>query len=270
MSLSSCSVIEPAAPSPTYLQIDSFRLTSDFAVSGSNSSKITDIWVIVDGVYLGTFPLPCKIPVAEGGTHSFTIRAGIVENGISSIRSAYTKYTSFDTTMNMEVGKTYSVLPKIGYNSFNNYPNKEDFEDASLDLVSTSSGNTPLTIITAPDPDIFEGNSGKATLADTNTVLEIASVNPFTLPINTTTYIELNYKSDVDFTIGTFITTTSVFRQELLNIRASGEWKKIYINVNDLGGIASNATSYKFFIRAEKPSTMTTANLFFDNFKVIY
>lgn len=62
--------------------------------------------------------------------------------------------------MTMNVGETYNVLPKIFYNSFNTYPNKEDFEDASLDLVSTTTGNTPLTIITAPDPNVFEGNSG--------------------------------------------------------------------------------------------------------------
>ncbi len=267
---SSCSIIEPAGPSPTYLQIDSFRVTSDFAVSGSNSNKITDAWVIVDGVYLGTFPIPCKIPIADGGQHSITIRAGIIENGISSLRTSYVKYDSFDTTMNMNVGETYNVLPKIFYNSFNTYPNKEDFEDASLDLVSTTTGNTPLTIITAPDPNVFEGNSGMVTLADSNTIFEVASVIPFTLPLNSLTYIELNYKSDVDFTIGTFITTFTIVKQDLLNIRASGDWKKIYINVNDLGGVTNEGTSYKFYIHAEKPSALVSANLYFDNFKVVY
>ena len=116
----------------------------------------------------------------------------------------------------------------------------------------------------------FEGNSGMVTLADTNTVFEVASVTPFTLPLNSTTYIELNYKSDVDFTIGTFVTTFSVIRQDLLNLRATNVWKKVYINVNDLGGVLDNGTSYKFYIHAEKPSTLVSANLYFDNFKVVY
>lgn len=268
--ISSCSIIEPAGPSPTYLEIDSIRVTSDFAVSGSNSSQITDAWVIVDGVYLGTFPIPCKIPIADGGQHSITIRAGIVENGISSLRTSYVKYTSFDTIMTMNVGQSYKVLPKVAYNSFNTYPNMEDFEDASLELVGTTNGNTLLSIITAPDPNVFEGNTGKATLIDTSTVLEIASVIPFTLPLNSLTYIELNYKSEIDFTIGAFITTTSILKQDLLNIRASSEWKKIYINVNDLGGVINDGTSYKFYIHAEKPSGLVSANLYFDNFKVVY
>lgn len=270
MMITSCSIIEPAGPTPTYIQLDSFRVTTDFAISGSNSNKISDAWVIVDGAYLGTFPVPCKIPIADGGQHNITIRAGIMEDGISSLRSAYVKYTSFDTTMNMNAGETYKVLPKITYNSTNNYPNKEDFEDASLDLVSTTSGNAPITIITFPDPNVFEGNSGMVTLADTNTVLEIASVTPFPLPLNTLTYIELNYKSDIDFTVGAYITNLSVFKQDLLNVRATSVWKKIYINVNDLGGVVSGATLYKFYIHAEKPSTMASANLYFDNFKVIY
>lgn len=268
--LSSCSVIEPPAPLPTYIQIDSFQVNSDYAISGSNANKINDAWVIVDNEYLGTFPVPGKFPIANGGSHSIIIHAGIIEDGISSLRAAYVKYTSFDTTMNMAVGETYNIKPTIGYLSTNSYPNKEDFEDANLDLVMTSASNTPLTIITPPDPDVFEGNSGKVTLADTNTVFEVASSAPFTLPLNTLTYVELNYKSEIDFTVGAYITAGSVYKQDLLNIRASSTWKKIYININDLGGVVSNGTAYKIYIHAFKPSTVQSANLFFDNFKVVY
>ena len=203
--LPSCSIIEPAAPSPSYIQIDTILLNSVQSVSGSSSHKITDAWVIVDGEYLGTFPVPGKFPIADGGTHSITIRAGIMEDGISSLRTAYVKFTSFDTTMNMSVGEMYSIIPRVEYNSFNSYPNMEDFEDATLDLVSTSAGNTPVNIITAPDPNVFEGNSGKVVLIDTNTVLEIASSAPFTLPLNTLTYVELNYKSEIDFVVGVYV-----------------------------------------------------------------
>lgn len=268
--ISSCSIIEPAAPSPTYIQIDTILLNSVQSVSGSSSHKITDAWVIVDGEYLGTFPVPGKFPIADGGTHSITIRAGIMEDGISSLRTAYVKFTSFDTTMNMSVGETYSIIPRVEYNSFNSYPNMEDFEDATLDLVSTSAGNTPVNIITAPDPNVFEGNSGKVVLIDTNTVLEIASSAPFTLPLNTLTYVELNYKSEIDFVVGVYVTAGSVYKQDLLSIRATSVWKKIYININDLGGVASNATAYKVYIHAEKPSSMTSAVMYLDNFKVLY
>lgn len=149
-----------------------------------------------------------------------------MEDGISSLRTAYVKFTSFDTTMNMSVGETYSIIPRVEYNSFNSYPNMEDFEDATLDLVSTSAGNTPVNIITAPDPNVFEGNSGKVVLIDTNTVLEIASSAPFTLPLNTLTYVELNYKSEIDFVVGVYVTAGSVYKQDLLSIRATSVWKK--------------------------------------------
>lgn len=268
--ISSCSIIEPAAPSPTYIQIDTILLNSVQSVSGSSSNKITDAWVIVDGEYLGTFPVPGKFPIADGGTHSITIRAGIMEDGISSLRTAYVKYTSFDTTMNMAVGETYSITPHIGYNSVNSYPNMEDFETATLQLVSTSAGNTPLTIVTSPDPNVFEGKSGLATLADTNTVFEVASAAPFTLPLNTLTYVELNYKSEIDFVVGVYVTAGSVYKQDLLSVRATSVWKKIYININDLGGVVSNGTAYKIYIHAEKPTGVTSALLYLDNFKVVY
>lgn len=268
--MQSCSIVDPASPTPTYLQIDSVRLLTNYAVEGSNSKNVTDVWVLVDNEYYGTFPLPCKIPIPGAGSHKITVRAGIIIDGISAMRAAYPNYAGFDTTINMEAAKVYNFIPKITYRSSAAFPNSEDFEDATQQLVLTTQGNTSYSIITPPDANVFEGNSGMVALGDTNTVFEVASVTGFALPIGTNTYVELNYKSDIDFVIGDYVTTSSISKQELLSIRASSVWKKIYININDLGGILTNAVSYKIYIRAVLPAGRTSANLYFDNFKVVY
>ncbi len=269
--LHSCSIVEPPSPTPTYVSIESIQLTTDYATQGSNASKISDAWILIDGVYLGTFPLPCKFPISGTGTHKITVKAGIVIDGISGMRSAFPKYANFDTTINdMVAAKTYAIHPIVRYESYVTFPIMEDFDDASLNLVKTTQGNTAFTIITPPDPNVFEGNSGKVTLLDTNTVFEVAGNLPYYLPVTALSYVELNYKSDIDFVVGTYITTSSVTKWELLSIRASNSWKKIYINLNDLGGIISSGVAYNIYLRAEKPANVTTANLYFDNFKVVY
>lgn len=270
ISLNGCSLIDPASPTPCYVKIDSIQLLTDYATQGSSANKITDAWVLVDGVYLGTFPLPCKFPIAGTGQHEIKIKGGIIEDGIAGMRAAYPKYSSYDTTFILQAAQIYTIHPRVNYESFTTFPNMEDFDDASLNLVTTTQGNTPITIISPPDPNVFEGNSGKVTLVDTNIVFEVAANSPFYLPINTLTFVELNYKSDIDFVVGVYITSSSVIKQELLSIRASSTWKKIYININDLGGVISNGIAYKVYLRAEKPSTVISANLYFDNFKVVY
>lgn len=269
--ISGCSIIDPASPTASYIRIDSMSLQTIFATQGSNSKRITDAWVSVDNKYLGTFPLPAIVPVIGDGNHTISLRGGILENGISAARAAYPKYSSFDVALALVPKDTFTLQPVLGYASSVQFPQIEDFDDASLTLVPTNSSYAPLLITQPTDPNSFEGNSGMATLNTTNTVFEVASSSPFFLPANIPAYLELNYKCEIDFTIGVFITTQSgIQKSELLSVRASAEWKKIYVTLSTLGAVVSGGLDDKIYIRAELGSVLTSANLFFDNLKVVY
>ena len=58
---------------PSWLQIDYIGLTTNVVTEGENSHGITDAWVYMDGVALGVFELPARIPVLAEGTHEFQI-----------------------------------------------------------------------------------------------------------------------------------------------------------------------------------------------------
>ncbi len=269
--INSCSLIDPASPTASYLHIDSISFSTNYAIEGSKSKKITDAWILYDNKYLGTFPLPATIPLIGEGTHKISIKGGIIENGISGSRAAYPMFASFDTTVNLIAKNTLTISPGIVYKSGTVFPQLEDFDDASLTLITTNVDNAPLTITTSGDPFAFEGNSGKVTMDANKPVFEIASSAPFTLPTNIPVYVELNYKSDVDFSIGAFLTSTSgIFKTDLLSVRASTEWKKIYVTYSELGGVEVGAINYKIFIHAEKGNDLTTADLYIDNLKVLY
>jgi hypothetical protein len=268
----SCSVLEPSIPAASYIHIDSIPLVlSDTSDHGSNSNNITDAWVIDNNEFLGTFPLPADIPVLKEGSHKFTIRAGIIENGIAGLRSAYPKYSSYDTTINLVANQKFQINPVVDYQSGLQFPQIEDFDDASLSLIATNVTNSQLSITGSGDADAFEGNSGKVTLDSNHPLYEDATDVAFALPLNVPTYLELNYKCENEFKIGMFITTPSgVVQSELLTIKKSGSWKKVYVSLSDLGGVQSGATAYKLYLRAEKSADLSVANIFFDNLKVVY
>lgn len=270
--LTSCSLVDPASPEAGYIEIDSIPLTTDELTQGSSSAAITDAWIILDDGYLGTFPLPAKIPVIGNGNKKIILKAGIIENGIASVRSAYPKYISYDTTVLITPGKTTKLKPSISYYPTSVFPQLEDFNDASLTLVSTSSSSINLQVTSSGDPNAFEGNSGIVTLDNNHTIFEAATSTLIQFSQIVPTYIELNYKSDNDFTIGVYVTTASggVEKRTLLSLRSSSVWKKVYISVADLGGMATNALGYKVFVRCEKNSALTTATLYLDNLKVVY
>ena len=268
----SCTLFEPVSPIASYIHIDTISIKTDYATQGSHSNKITDAWVLYDNKYLGTFPLPADIPLIGEGAHNITIRAGILENGILSTRTSYPKYTSFDTSVVLSVKEKTNFSPVVTYGSGVNFPQIEDFDDASLSLITTSSGTAPLVITPPSDPNSFEGNSGNVTLDENHPVFEVASSGAFLLPLNTPSFVELNYKGDNDFTIGVFVTTSNgIIKKYLLSVRASSTWKKIYVTLSALLGDAmSNGLDYKIYLHADKNPLLSSANIYFDNLKVVY
>lgn len=268
---SSCSILEPASPVASYIRIDSISVTTDYPTQGSSSSRITDGWVFYDNEYLGTFPLPATIPLIGEGSHSVSVRAGIIQNGISATRAAYPKFNTYNATLDLKAGQTQTVLPEVTYGTNVTFAQIEDFDDASLSMVTNGNGNTELKITPPGDPNAFENNSAWVTLNDTDNVFEANSSSGFALPLDVPSYVELDYKSEEDFTVGVFITTsTQVQKTNLLSVRKTSTWKKIYISLSDLGGVSTDGIIYTVYIRCEKSSALTTANLYFDNLKVVY
>jgi hypothetical protein len=246
-------------------------VSTDYATQGSSSSRITDAWVFYDNEYLGTFPLPATIPLIGDGVHSVSVRAGIIENGISATRAAYPKFNSYSTDIDLTAGQTQPVMPAVTYGTNVTFAQIEDFDDASLSMVTNGNGNTELRITPPGDLNAFENNSAWVALNDTDDVFEANSSSGFSLPLDVPSYLELDYKSEEDFSVGVFITTsTQVQKTQLLSIRKTATWKKIYISLSDLGGVTTDGIVYTVYIRCEKTAALSTANLYFDNLKVVY
>jgi hypothetical protein len=181
------------------------------------------------------------------------------------------KLATWDTTIDLSPNVTVPILPRTRY--FNNlvFSQLEDFDDGSFSLVSTSTDYARLNVTVQGDTNAFEGASGKTTIDTDKPVFEVASNTPIDFPATSTPYVELSYKGVSEFTIGVYYTGSGgVNRTSLVNVRATPVWKRIFVNLRDLGVIGPNVSDFKVFIRAELPADRNSADLYFDNLKVLY
>jgi len=283
--LGSCNLYNPAEPVPSYVHIQKIDLSTDTALEGSNSSKITDAWVYIDGHLLGAYELPVTFPVLEEGTHEIMIKAGIKVNGISATRAPYPFYDYFKQSVSLTRGAVTTMSPLVHYVSGLEWGNdvkiwKEDFESNSGITLDTSASGTDTNmfhrLITAgtTDPEVFEGKgSGVVYLDHKNTFFEYwSSKPPFVLPRgDAPVFLELNYRCNFDFVVGLYAhSSAGTVKTRVLNVHPSEAWNKIYIYLSPTIAATAGAGDYNIFFGMLNNSGSDGLYLNIDNIKLIH
>jgi hypothetical protein len=191
-------------------------------------------------------------------------------NGIASTRAAYTILNTFDTTVNLPAGKIISINPVTTYNSNVHFQFLEDFDYHSSSFKIRTDSDTLLDTIQGSNA--FEGRSGAVYLDDTHSIFHCESRDSFYLPgLYIPCYVELNYKCNNQFHVGTIAYTSSgVLENDLLIVNPSDVWKKIYVNLTPQVTSVTDANHWKIYLYAIKNNGQSTAYLYLDNIKVVY
>ena len=50
--VAACNAINPEEEIPAYIEINTMNVSSNYVTQGTNSSKITDVWVYADNEYI--------------------------------------------------------------------------------------------------------------------------------------------------------------------------------------------------------------------------
>ncbi len=281
----SCSKEQFKAGTPSYLHISSIDLETE-SFEGSDSQKITDAWVTMDGVFLGAFELPCTVPILADGEHQFSIFAGIKANGISATRIRYPFYNAcnlydLESTIQVEESRitlvsdsTVSVFATTSYTERTNFLFVEDFEDAGVIIEASDDSDTSL-LKTFADSLVFEGySSGLIELDTVHDFFELISSEFTSLnSIYNQTMLELDYKCDHSFKIGVAMKsaeTGEISRFESLHIDSSYVWNKIYVHMTNQVNLGSSADEYGVFIGMQKGVNAESATFYFDNIKWLH
>jgi len=284
---SSCKKNQFKAEIPSYIHIESINLKTD-SYEGSDSQKLTDAWITMDGRFLGAFELPCTIPILDDGPHEFRVSSGIKANGISATRIIYpffeicdlyikeddTYHLSDSNIVNLHRDSTVVLKATTSYKENVTFLFVEDFEDAGSVVESTENSDTSLTR-TNIDSLVFEGyGSGQIHLDSNNDFFEIMSAE--FVPLNglyNASMLEMNYRCDHSFKLGVVVKSAEtglIDLNESIQINPSEEWNKIYVHTTYQVNLGSSNDEFGIFIGTVKSPLSETASFYFDNIKWLH
>lgn len=273
--VTSCDKFESDIEVPSYIRIDSIGLTTEYDIQGTASHNITDVWLIVNNKFIGTFELPAIIPVLEEGPQKVEIRAGIKQNGIAGTRIPYPFYQPVVIDqVALYPDSVVKVDATVEYYENTEFAWMEDFESAGeiKSIVETNKSDTVIKKTEQPG-EVFQGKySGLISLTEEKNIYEAAMKDEVDLPrLGRPVYLEVNYKINNIVTFGLFSQFNSeIIQDPILNINQTDKWKKIYINLTPTINRHSTAIDYKVFIGSVLQTDVSQAEILIDNIKLVH
>jgi hypothetical protein len=278
----SCQLIDQPEPAPSFIRVNFFDFNISTSDQGSDSEKITDVWVYLDNNLEGVYELPATIPLHYDGIHELKLYPGIKRNGISADRKKYPFYTPFTLITELFPDSIIELTPETFYEE-NLFIRVENFEDADHFFNSTSTSQVDLVTIENQENETFEGNSGAINMDSNHYFFEVRTdeldFNAFPKNLNIPAYIEMDYANNYPFEIGILHKDGSIptyQKQALITLVPTFEngenfkWNKTYLYISDATNFYTIATEFDLYISVLNNGEQEDIKIRLDNFKVIY
>ncbi len=291
--LFSCKKFSGSQEIPAYLRIEPWTLTTNYEIEGAATEAITDAWVYVNGNLQGCYELRnhddgryVMVPILEKGEKTIQLYPGVKMNGISSTRIQYPFYKPYKIKHTLVEGEIGTIAPTTKYYSIDSTLMRikmmEDFEEVNniklyrLDTTYAAlhqiSHRTDANAWLDPFDTINHYRSGHVHLGDSIKRMGLASGELYNLPgVGNYVMMEMDYKCDAEILIGMYIWSAQdgLRDKELYYLKATDTWKKVYINYSPTVTENNNAAYFKFYLKSAVTGD-ETADLYFDNIKLIY
>lgn len=259
---------------PSYLHIEKIGFNSESG-QGTDSVVITDAWIYCDQELIGAFELPATIPLLKKGSHTITVKPGIILNGIAATRAYNPFFKPFDIELSLVEDSVIEIFPTSGYTTAANFEwnskGEEDFESGiiSLDTLLISKTNIKRT-----DSVVYQGDySGWIHMADTQSYFIAKSSTEFTLTPGKHCILEMHVKNpEVLVAVGVYsnLPGGTIVKTTYCYVNTSDYWKKMYINLTAAIDDYPNATSFHVFFETALGTDVEEANIYLDNLKLVY
>lgn len=259
-----------AAKAAFFIRPGGVSVSTVNSTQGSGSNKITDLFLYVNGQFQGAYPADHLLPVASNGERvKISLLAGIENNGIAKTRISWSFYDIIEIDTLVESGKTIERPIAFRYNPNVKFAWLENFDNT----VATSIINSPVSNAQyqiAPPAESFEGRSVLVSVPSGSAGLvgQVESSGFYALPKGSSNvYLEMNYKCNQVFEVGVMGGSE---RKAALNINASDNWNKIYVQLADVVSRQPTYDTYKIYFRMVKAEGVDNPRLYLDNIKVIH
>jgi hypothetical protein len=269
---SSCNLINPDEVVPTYVHIDSFSFSGNPVVTGSNSHRITSVYVYFNNSPVGVFDLPVTFPVMATAPGTLTVLPATDFSGLSGFQAIYPFYLGDTLNLAPAPGETINYAPATEYLKSTVIRLNEEFEQGqgSDNAFMKLTGDTTI-VNTIASSEVFEGGgSGLIRLTSGRDSATVITRKGRFIPIGKQAYIELNYRSNMPFWVGMNVDRTDGFSatEYLIGLKPREEWGKIYIGLSDFMG-NNQGPEYRILLHAERPQEVSDGFLYLDNLKVV-
>ena len=271
--LTSCDIINPEETIPARIQLNDITLEIP-ANQGTARQKITEVWTLAEGSFIGAFDPPTEIRyITEEALTSFIFRPGIRNNGILDDAIPYPMMTGYEAEINTTPGTLTEVTPVFRYKPEAVFSLIADFETQN-DLADNRD-TVAASFVVRSDQEPYEGNySGEMVMTQQAHFIEVGhSIAMGDLPTDgTPVYLEFHYKSETEMSIGLLgIPLSGPSSSNFFYVvRPSENWNKLYIDLTDRLK-ESGFPAYKVLFRSIYPGgTQVSYKILLDNIKVVH
>lgn len=273
-------------PDPSWIQIEKWTVEANPNIQDEPASlhhNISEAWVYVDNELIGVFELPAKIPVLKDGSKQVRIYPAMKNNGISATKKIYPFMEIYGETVELVKNETVTISPVTRYKDATKFW-IEDFEDASPQIVNSSSSLVTIQRVTDPTILVSEINGqhfGRITLTSTNNVYSASTtanangVLNMPLPSGKDVYLEIDYYTTNNITTGLLaISTDGATDNPNVQINAQDaseiRWKKIYVQLDEVVSYSTTANRFEITFNAVLDEGDTEGEINIDNIKAVY
>lgn len=274
--LSACNWLDKDEPLPFYISVPQPEVLTDAKTGYVSNLGVRAVWVEAGADSFGYFPTPKIFPVLPGESKNFYFYGAVSDFGQGFI-SQYPFWKAAQLRIDVNALDTF----KFSNLRFEYFPDTllsydfvEQFENASVQFAPLS--NSQLRIEAYNGEAHERSNSGILQFNDIQTKAELISATGLmNIPFNQPAYLELTYKSDINFTVGLKYLSNAGEGEAPLSaaITASPDkWNTIYFRLNNvIASIDNNArptAKYLLFVRADGKGE--TVKILLDNIRIIH
>ncbi len=278
--LAGCDIINPEEQIPAYIYIPEVEVSAN-AGEGTASANITEVWVTVNGSFLGAYPIPATVPILEEGVTDIAIQAGVKDNGLGNRPEIYPFLEAFREDIELGPNEVDTLRPVFNYLNTVNFALVEGFEVLPHSFQDVRAGlESQVGVV---QEGAFEGGSSlRIDMDASNFFVEVATAERFPQIVSNNSarvYLEVNYKSDVPALFGLIGYDAAGMplpggAQYEAGFRPTAEWKKIYFNLSLLA-IEMRGEEYQIVLQSAIPlengtPSLSEASIWLDNIKLLH
>lgn len=278
-----CDNFENDQEIPSFVNIKGFRMVENPNIIGSSydgfqTFDIKDAWVYVDNKYIGTYSLPCKVPILKSGNHKIDVRPGVVLNGIAMTRTEYPFYTFYSQEHDLVEGKeiTIDTIDIMYKESKVDFSLTELFENSYVSFHTDAISSDTNKMRKCNNPDTVKwGNFCGAMYLNSNEMPYRVISDSLYCANRNALILEIDYWCNIPFSIGisgkrSLSSQTEYINAMTVNPNSSKGWTKMYVVLGKVWNQLSNPKNFKIFFTPMKKEGVSNGWVYLDNIKIIH